>query len=299
MLTVEKMLENYGLDLTKNIKIVRHKDEDRIDVVNLYEKGQLELYQKHQKDDVFGECEYVVSFLGFEEGKKAVFIGVYKVLSKSNPKKFITDKLYDWMKPEYKKGNEYYYEMEKVQGFGELEGRIIINWSERTFHMWFAPLKKVKATRKRKQFDIIEIIQKGAIRKFPGFLDFTLTFNDLKKLYDNPDVNSTWCKMLSSVAGIYTILDRATGKLYIGKGNAYGGIGKGGIWGRWESYAKTGHGGNKRLMELLESNPERKEDFLFSILRTLPKTITNDEILDIENIYKEKLGTREFGYNAN
>lgn len=299
MLTVEKMLESYGLDLTKNIKIVRHKDEDRIDVVNLNEKGQLELYQKHQKDDVFGECEYVVSFLDFEEGKKAVFIGVYKVLSKSTPNKFITDKLYDWMKPEYKKGNAYYYEMEKVKGFEELEDRMIINWSERTFHMWFAPLKKVKATRKRKQFDIIEIIQKGAIRKFPGFLDFTLSYNDLKKLYDNPDVNSTWCKMLSSVAGIYTILDRATGKLYIGKGNAYGGIGKGGIWGRWESYARTGHGGNKRLMELLESNPERKEDFLFSILRTLPKTITNDEILDIENIYKEKLGTREYGYNAN
>ncbi|KIV65845.1 MULTISPECIES: hypothetical protein [Bacillus] len=178
MLTVEKMLESYGLDLSKNIKIVRHKDEDRIDVVDLYEKGQLELYQKHQKDDIFGECEYVVSFLDFEEGKKAVFIGVYKVLSKSNPKKFITDKLYDWMKPEYKKGNEYYYEMEKVKGFEELENRIIINWSERTFHMWFAPLKKVKAARKRKQFDIIEIIQKGAIRKFPGFLDFTLTYND-------------------------------------------------------------------------------------------------------------------------
>lgn len=38
----------------------------------------------------------------------------------------------------------------------------------------------------------------------------------------------------------------------------YGGIGKGGIWGRWESYAKTGHGGNKRLIELVENNPERK-----------------------------------------
>lgn len=105
--------------------------------------------------------------------------------------------------------------------------------------------------------------------------------------------------MLSSVAGIYTILDRETGKLYVGKANAYGGIGKGGIWGRWESYAKTGHGSNKQLIELLENNPERKQDFLFSILRTLPKTITNDEILEIENIYKVKLGTREYGYNSN
>ncbi|MBG9467633.1 hypothetical protein ABE55_13890 [Bacillus thuringiensis] len=100
--------------------------------------------------DVFGECEYVVSFLDFKEGKKAVFIGVYKVLGKSNPQKFITDKRYEWMKPDYKKGNEYYYEIEKVKEFEELEDRIIINWSERTFHMWSAPLKKVKTVRKRK-----------------------------------------------------------------------------------------------------------------------------------------------------
>lgn len=299
MLTVEKMLESYGLDLSKKIKIVRHKDEDRIDVVDLYENGQLELYQKHQKEDVFGDCDYVVSFLDFEEGKKAVFIGVYEVKGKSNPKKFISDTYYDWMDPKCGKGNEYYYDLEKVKGFEELEERIIINWTERTFHMWFAPINKVNKDRKRKQFDIIEIIPKGAIRRFPGFLDFSLTYNELKKLYDHPDVNSTWCKMLSSVAGIYAILDRKTGKLYVGKANASGGVGQGGIWGRWEYYAKTGHGGNKLLIELLQKDPTRKKDFLFSILRSLPKTITNDEILNIENLYKDKLGTREHGYNAN
>lgn len=79
--------------------------------------------------------------------------------------------------------------------------------------------------------------------------------------------------MLSSVAGIYTILDRETGKLYVGKANAYGGIGKGGIWGRWESYAKTGHGGNKQLIELLENNPERKQDFLFRYYVLYPKQL--------------------------
>lgn len=299
MLTVEKMLEYFGLDLSKNIKIVRHKDEGRIDVVELYEKEQLELYQKYQKDDVFGGCEYIVSFLDFEEGKKALFIGVYKVLSKSRPKRFHSPVHYEWMDPKYGKGNEYYYEMEKVSDFKELEERIIINWSERLFHMWFAPESKVKKDRKRKQFDIIEIIPKGAIRRFPGFLDFSLTYNELKKLYDNPDVNSIWCKMLSSVAGIYSILDKETGKLYIGKANATGGVGQGGIWGRWKSYVNTGDGGNKKLIELLKSNPTRKEDFLFSILRTLPKTITDDEIVKIENIYKDKLGTRKYGYNGN
>lgn len=298
MLTVEKMLASYGLDLSKNIKIVRHKDE-RIDVVDLYEKEQLELYQQHQKENVFRGCDYVVSFLDFEEGKKAVFIGVYKVKNTSNPKKFITDREYDWMDPMYNKGNNYYYDMEKVEGFEELEERMIINWQERIFHMWLAPKNKIKEDRIRKHFDIIEIIPKGAIRRFPGFLDFSLPYNELKKLYDNPDVNSTWCKMLSSVAGIYVILDRKTGKLYVGKTNESGELGKGGIWGRWKSYADNGHGGNKRLIELLEEDSTRTKDFLFSILRTLPKTITNDEIIKIENIYKDKLGTRKHGYNAN
>lgn len=59
-----------------------------------------------------------------------------------------------------------------------------------------------------------------------------------------------WCKMLSSVAGIYAILDRKTGKLYVGKANASGGADEGGIWERWECYAKNGHSENKQLIEL-------------------------------------------------
>ncbi|MEY8351257.1 hypothetical protein AALF16_23870 [Bacillus cereus] len=42
-----------------------------------------------------------------------------------------------------------------------------------------------------------------------------------------------------------------------------------------------------------------KYNFSFSLLQTLPKTVTPLEVLEIESLYKEKLGTRKFGYNSN
>lgn len=41
------------------------------------------------------------------------------------------------------------------------------------------------------------------------------------------------------------------------------------------------------------------ENFNFTILRTLSKTLTQAEIIDYERLYKSKLGTRAFGLNSN
>jgi len=74
--------------------------------------------------------------------------------------------------------------------------------------------------------------------------------------------------MLAAVAGVYLIVDRKTGKQYVGSAS-----GEGGILSRWRSYADTGHGGNKRLIDLAACDPE--------------------------GLYKEKLGSRAFGLNSN
>lgn len=100
--------------------------------------------------------------------------------------------------------------------------------------------------------------------------------------------------MLSSVAGVYLILDTVSGMQYIG--SAYG---KEGIIGRWEQYARNGHGGNKQLMELLEKDPERITKFQYSILITLPQSMTKNEVINVEMLYKKKLGSRSFGLNSN
>lgn len=71
--------------------------------------------------------------------------------------------------------------------------------------------------------------------------------------------------------------------------------------GRWEEYIKTKDGGNKKLMELLKENPNEYKSFQFSILHILPKAIAEEEVINIENRYKDKLLTRseKFGLNDN
>ena len=93
---------------------------------------------------------------------------------------------------------------------------------------------------------------------------------------------------LSSVNGIYLIRDKSSGKLYVG--SAYG---EDGLYGRWLNYAHNGHGGNKELKGL---DPNQ---FEFSILEIIPPTSSAEEVIHRENRWKEKLGTRAFGLNAN
>jgi len=50
---------------------------------------------------------------------------------------------------------------------------------------------------------------------------------------------------------------------------------------------------------LLERHPERYHEFRFSILRTLPRTMTAKEVAEVESLYKRKLGTRAFELNGN
>lgn len=85
-----------------------------------------------------------------------------------------------------------------------------------------------------------------------------------------------------------------TGQLYVG--SAYG---KDGILGRWKTYVATGHGGNAALKALLTNNAERKDVFSFTVLRTLPRTLTQKEVIEKEQLYKKKLGSRVHGLNLN
>lgn len=100
---------------------------------------------------------------------------------------------------------------------------------------------------------------------------------------------------MSITKGIYLISDINTGKLYVG--SAYG---ENGIWGRWTDYVKSnGHGNNKTLKELIETENDYAKNFTFSILMLLPKTITPNEAIKKETLYKNKLGTNSFGLNNN
>ncbi|UOE74705.1 GIY-YIG nuclease family protein [Parageobacillus thermoglucosidasius] len=189
--------------------------------------------------------------------------------------------------PEMFSKDRFYYEMVEEPILNDLKERLVIDWGSgtRSWHQWLDP---------NKPKEVIEILPVGYYDQFPGFLEFILDGDDLLKTIQYPDSNKEWHRMLSSVAGVYLIVDSITGKQYVG--SAYG---KEGILGRWKQYAQTRHGGNEELKRLLESNPDRFKDLKFTILRTLQKELTKNEVIKYESIYKEKLGTRAFGLNLN
>jgi hypothetical protein len=56
------------------------------------------------------------------------------------------------------------------------------------------------------------------------------------------------------------------------------------------------HGG--KLRELIRKNSAYPEQFRFSVLKILPKTMADGEVLKRESLYKEKFGTRAIGFNS-
>ncbi len=267
MITIQELLYNRGLDKIKNIKLVRHKDSRR-DLYTLYRYNKSEFldYQRSQSKDIFNGVDYIVSFIG-EEGKFARFIGVYKIL----PAKKSKDGLF-------------WYDMKEVDGYEDLKERVIVNWGEAaiSWHQWISNLKAV-----------IEIHPGFHYQQFKDYFDFILDFKELQEIVTNQ--YNDWKKVLSITKGIYLINDSKTGKLYVG--SAYG---DDGIWGRWVNYVFTnGHGNNKMLITLLKDDRNYGFNFRFSILMLLPRTITPDEAIKKERLFKRKLGTNAFGLNSN
>lgn len=285
MLTINRLLEFAGLDMTKRIKIARHHDTTRnIDVHELFATQEFEIYQAYQEVNRFKDCDFLVSCLGLEKNQ-ALFVGVYKVKGISSVKGFPED-INVSFKGKAKDGSKYRYELEKLAGFEDLEKRLVINWQSiaQSWCQWINTDEK----------EVVQLLPKGYVRDFPGFYDINILYRELRDIINDHNANSLWHKMLASVAGIYLIVDTETGMQYIGSAS-----GKEGVLGRWKEYANNGHGNTQKLKEILTSNPNRVHKFKFSILRTLPNTLTKTEVIEIEGKYKEKLGSRAYGLNSN
>jgi hypothetical protein len=274
---VIELLKPRGLDLSGRVKFVRHQQKG----VNLYDlmvSGYLDRYQSIQSKPVFRECDTIISFIG-QPRSQARFLGVYRNLGERRVKDVPPLKGYTQPEdPEW-----FYYDLEKMKGFEDFEERIIIHWGRGaiTWHQW--------ATEKSDK-EVIEVLPAGYTRPWPGYLDFILTHDELIRICNNPEANREWVHKLTAVAGVYLITHE--GNQYVGA--AYG---KEGIYGRWRQYAQNGHGGNKELKELLETQPDAYKQFRFSVLRELPRSMSDKEIIQKEMLYQEKLGSRSFGLN--
>lgn len=290
IITIQELLKgrNEAFDNSKRIKLVRQKENKAIitfydedskgfqyvyqgSLYNMYryDKPLFLKYQSHQGFDNFKDVEYIVSFIG-EMGSESRFVGVYKNCGC----KTVDEKTA-------------IFDFQEVKEFEILNERVIIDWGESaiSWHQWWKNEKEV--------IRIDKGFTKDNVPPFTRYEDVILSFEQLKAIFNTQNVE--WKSKLEACNCIYLILDKSKGKHYVG--STYN---KQGIWGRWGVYAETGHGNDISLIELLNEDPlYAQKYFQWSILETLPLNIVDAVAIDRESLYKEKFGTRDFGYNNN
>ena len=269
------------------IKLVRHSSDVKPDsfIYNKYKGSVYKLYrtdyalfkewQSEQSDSKMKNVDYLVVFLA-EEGCECRFIGVYR---NYGPKRATGNGVSE-------------YAIEEVEGFEGLKDKVVIDWGKGTLS-WMQNWQSAKEVRR------IEQVNTGDnVPYFTRYEDVILSFSQLQKVVEDKE----WKSKLESLNCVYMILDKETGKQYVGVTykDMKPGI-KNGILGRWTEYAKTGHGNNKLLVALLAEKgiSYADQNFQWTILETLPLNVTPKVAIDRESLYKKKFGTREHGYNEN
>ena len=268
-------------------KLVRHSSDVQPDsfIYNKYKGSVYKLYrtdyalfkewQSEQSDSKMKNVDYLVVFLA-EEGCECRFIGVYR---NYGPKRATGNGVSE-------------YAIEEVEGFEGLKDKVVIDWGKGTLS-WMQNWQSTKNVRR-----IDQVNTDDDIPYFIRYEDVILSFSQLQKVVEDKE----WKSKLESLNCVYMILDKETGKQYVGVTykDMKPGI-KNGILGRWTEYAQTGHGNNKLLVALLEDKgiSYAEQNFQWTILETLPLNVTPKVAIDRESLYKKKFGTREHGYNEN
>lgn len=237
--------------------------------IDVYFKGAFPEWQRWQTKKNF-EKPYVISLIALPTPQKWLFAGAY------------TSAGYQEIQ------SEYYYQLNEISSCSEMNGRLIANF-ERPGRQSY-----LNADRWTEKIFLSEILAEPMhVVEFLGYRAINLSKDELD-IITSQEMES-WKAALASVAGVYLISDTRTGRLYVGSAS-----GEGGIWQRWCNYAKTGHGSNVQLIELLETEGKnRSAYFRFSVLEIADLHESQSNILEREKHWKSVLLSREHGLNSN
>lgn len=278
MLSLFELLTHYGINPQK-LGLVRHSNKE-IDVLPTYKNhhDKFTTYTGWQPAGKYAGVDHLAVFAPYK-GTSAMFLGIY-CIEGCTPNQSLTqshlDKLNEYGLPEEWFHRSDFYELKHVHIADDLSERLIIEW------------KSTVAWYQKKDKELIQIKAPFSLSDFESYETVKLLYPELKTLVSHPQSNPTWYSALSSINAIYLIQNTLDGKLYVG--SAYGNQG---LWGRWSNYVRTGHGDNKLLKPL---NPD---NFEFTILEIIPPTASAGDVIDKENRWKERLGTRLYGLNKN
>lgn len=237
--------------------------------IEAFFEGRFKEWQEDQNNRNF-ECPMVLALISLGSDKW-LFAGVYNVLGVG-----------PGLRTPFK------YDTELLLGQADLIGRIIVKYKRpsRASYIWGYKFGS--------ELEVSEILESRlSIELFPGYNNVLLSQSKLKLIQSKEE--ASWKAALSSVGGIYLIVDTLTGKNYVGSA-----IGEGGFWQRWRAYSETGHGDNKDLKALIkDKGPQYSRNFQLAILEITDLQASVEYIIGRENHWKEVLMSREFGYNSN
>lgn len=221
--------------------------------------------------------EYIFSVMDFyHESDTWLFGGIFRVLG---------------LREDHEEAHDYRYEVELTEYGGAFIGRLKLKleYKSRTTRVNFENYYDL--------FGVSEILREPySGQEFPGYENVDISFRELQSLIEKE--RKDWKSALKNVQGVYMITDDKTGKRYVG--SAYG---DSGIWSRWTDYTRSGHGGNKGLIELTGNNSldYAMKYFRMVLLEYCPARMSDESVMKREKFWKKALlaKTHEYGLNKN
>lgn len=252
------------------IKVHLAVENSRENPLDLYFDGAFKAWQAEQNKRNF-QRPYILSLIRLERDDLWLFAGVYQSLGIDRSIKA-----------------HIHYETELTDICNDLIGRLVILYKRKGRNSYPNGESLIDCA------SVYEIKPEPlAFSEFKNFKEVQLNRQQLELLFRHE--YPSWKSALSSVSGVYLISDSSSGQLYVG--SAYGGEG---IWSRWLDYSKSFHGGNLELKRLFKSGGSGAFNrFNYSILETCDIDLPSDVVIAIENRWKDKLLTREYGLNKN
>jgi hypothetical protein len=287
MLTFNTILADAGLD-PKGTMVMRHRPSEaalrrklpwivaeRPDLFLTYQAIQWKSAEK-----ALGKAHHLAAFIGEQPGQ-AIFAGVYAVRGNrplaAGEYVAVCQELTELgMQGQGADGREgLIFDLAQEPAYEEWLGKLIVKWPppERAWWRWAD----------RNTLPIHSIAEESLFEEgMPAWERLTLNWGDLAV------IPRSWRERLRQWRGVYFIYDTTRRCGYVGSAG-----GDDNLLGRWTNYADTGHGGNKLLRA---SDPAALR---FSILQRVSPDLAPDQLVGIENAWKERLHTREFGLNDN
>lgn len=282
-MTFNDLLKESGID-AQTVMVLRHRPTElqlrkvlpwlaaeRPSIFNAYQQGQGIRVEKAMQ-----AAKHVAAFIGREAGK-ATFVGLYRLAGwksmtvdamKKLPR---VAELYTFgMKPsleDMQRESALWFDLQPLDWHANWKGKLIIQWPGKELSWWRWAARNTFAIH--------------AIREESTFDDAMPEWDELVVNWEEVQVLPTaWKQRLKEWRGVYFIHDTASGKGYVGSAG-----GQDNILGRWLNYAASGHGGNKHLKNCDKAN------FVFSILQRLSPDTPVEEVVRVENTWKERLHT--------